>query len=51
MYIKRAIEATILKISKMFPDKMNIGNGAVICMMPKLLPIDSRNWYVPAWLI
>jgi len=31
--------------------KMNIGNGAVACMANDLLPIDQKNWYVPAWLI
>ena len=31
--------------------KTEIGNGAVICMANDLRPIDSKNWYVPAWLI
>ncbi|MDK9710105.1 ATP-binding protein [Acidaminobacter sp.] len=31
--------------------KTLIGNGAVICMANDLLPIDSKNWFVPAWLI
>ena len=31
--------------------KTEIGPGAVICMAPDVLPIDKRNWYVPAWLI
>lgn len=31
--------------------KTRIGEGAVICMSEDLLPIDSQNWYVPAWLI
>ena len=31
--------------------KMNIGNGAVLCMASDLLPIDHKNWYVPAWMI
>ncbi len=31
--------------------KMNIGTGAVACMANDLLPIDKKNWYVPAWLI
>lgn len=31
--------------------KILIGNGAVICMANDLLPIDSKNWFVPAWLI
>lgn len=31
--------------------KMDIGEGAVVCMANDLLPIDRKNWYVPAWLI
>ncbi len=31
--------------------KTIIGTGAVICMMQDVLPIDRKNWYVPAWLI
>jgi len=31
--------------------KTRIGEGAVVCMSEDLLPIDSKNWYVPAWLI
>jgi predicted AAA+ superfamily ATPase len=31
--------------------KINIGNGAVVCMANDLLPIDKKNWYVPAWMI
>ncbi len=31
--------------------KTTIGTGAVICMMQDVLPIDKKNWYVPAWLI
>jgi predicted AAA+ superfamily ATPase len=31
--------------------KNEIGTGAVICMATDLLPIDSKNWYVPFWLI
>lgn len=31
--------------------KTEIGTGAVICMCADLLPIDKKNWYVPAWLI
>ncbi len=38
-----------------FPDadrlKVKIGTGAVVCMSTDLLPIDEKNWYVPAWLI
>lgn len=38
-----------------FPDisslKVEVGTGNVICMINDLLPIDSKNWYVPAWLI
>ena len=28
-----------------------IGTGAVICLCNDLLPIDHKNWLVPAWLI
>jgi predicted AAA+ superfamily ATPase len=31
--------------------KIEIGNGAVICMAADLLPADNKNWFVPAWLI
>lgn len=31
--------------------KTNIGEGSVICMAKDLLPIDEKNWFVPAWLI
>ena len=31
--------------------KVEIGHGNVICMAKDLLPIDAKNWYVPAWLI
>ena len=31
--------------------KLEIGNGAVICMANDLLPADKKNWFVPAWLI
>ncbi|OUO91147.1 ATPase [Cloacibacillus sp. An23] len=31
--------------------KTAIGQGNVICMSKNLLPIDEKNWYVPAWLV
>lgn len=31
--------------------KTKIGEGAVICMAPDLIPVDKKNWYIPAWLI
>ena len=31
--------------------KIEIGSGAVVCMANDLLPIDDKNWYVPAWMI
>ena len=31
--------------------KTDIGTGAVVCMASDLLPIDRKNWYVPAWCI
>ena len=31
--------------------KTTIGTGAVLCLASDLLPIDRKNWYVPAWCI
>lgn len=31
--------------------KVDVGTGSVICMANDLLPVDDKNWYVPAWLI
>lgn len=31
--------------------KTMIGTGAVVCMSSDLIPIDRKNWYVPAWCI
>ena len=31
--------------------KTKIGTGAVICLSSDILPIDKKNWYIPAWLI
>ena len=31
--------------------KTAIGPGAVVCLASDLLPIDRKNWYVPAWMI
>lgn len=31
--------------------KTEIGTGAVVCMSSDILPIDRKNWYLPAWLI
>ncbi|MDD5603459.1 MAG: ATP-binding protein, partial [Eubacteriales bacterium] len=31
--------------------KTDIGTGAVICLASDVLPIDNKNWYIPAWLI
>ena len=28
-----------------------VGTGAVLCMASDLLPIDRKNWYIPAWLV
>ena len=39
------------EIDKETQYKNEIGNGAVICMANDLLPIDRKNWLVPAWLI
>ena len=37
-----------LKESGDFPD---VSYGAVVCLSDDLLPLDERNWIVPAWLI
>jgi len=31
--------------------KINVGEGAVVCMANDLMPIDKKNWYVPVWMI
>ena len=31
--------------------KTEIGPGAVICMANDLLPLDRKNWFVPAWAV
>ena len=31
--------------------KTEIGTGAVICLSSDIIPIDKKNWYIPAWLI
>lgn len=31
--------------------KITIGTGAVVCLASDILPVDRKNWYVPAWLI
>ncbi len=31
--------------------KTVIGTGAVVCLASDLIPIDRKNWYVPAWII
>lgn len=31
--------------------KTNIGTGAVVCLSSDIIPIDKKNWYIPAWLI
>ena len=31
--------------------RVEIGNGAVVCLATDLLPADAKNWFVPAWLI
>lgn len=39
------------KFSDLAVHKMEIGTGAVLCMANDLLPLDQKNWYVPAWLV
>ena len=31
--------------------KTKIGTGAVVCLASDIIPIDRKNWYIPAWLI
>jgi predicted AAA+ superfamily ATPase len=31
--------------------RTEIGTGAVVCLASDVLPIDKKNWIVPAWLI
>lgn len=31
--------------------KVEINTGSVICMAQDLLPLDAKNWCVPAWMI
>ncbi|MCL2462785.1 MAG: DUF4143 domain-containing protein, partial [Defluviitaleaceae bacterium] len=31
--------------------KTKIGTGAVVCMPADIMPIDTKNWYIPAWII
>lgn len=33
------------------PQKVAIETGSVICLARDLLPLDEKNWYVPAWMI
>ncbi|MFI3172562.1 MAG: ATP-binding protein [Eubacteriales bacterium] len=31
--------------------KIEVGIGGVVCMSSDVMPIDKKNWYIPAWLI
>ncbi|MCL2221644.1 MAG: ATP-binding protein [Oscillospiraceae bacterium] len=31
--------------------KVEVGTGLIVCMANDLLPLDSKNWCVPAWII
>lgn len=31
--------------------KTTVGTGAVICLASDMIPIDKKNWYIPAWLV
>lgn len=31
--------------------RITVGQGTVICMANDLLPVDKKNWLVPAWVI
>lgn len=39
------------KLEELETLKVEIGPGSVICMANDILPVDRKNWYVPAWLI
>ena len=39
------------KFGGLYGLKTEIGTGAVLCMATDLLPLDRKNWYVPAWLV
>lgn len=39
------------KFNGMAELKVNIGVGNVLCLIKEPLPIDRKNWYVPAWLV
>ncbi len=30
---------------------LEVSNGAVVCMVKDLMPLDTKNWLVPLWLI
>ncbi len=44
---------TVLKPLEKLEDhlKVQVGTGGVVCMASDVMPIDKKNWYVPAWLI
>lgn len=31
--------------------KTEVGTGGVICLASDVIPIDKKNWYIPAWII
>ena len=31
--------------------KTAIGMGAVVCLTPDMIPVDRKNWLIPAWII
>ncbi|MCD8022903.1 MAG: ATPase, partial [Lachnospiraceae bacterium] len=31
--------------------KTTVGTGAVVCLSSDILPVDRKNWYIPAWII
>lgn len=31
--------------------KTTVGTGAVVCLSSDIIPIDRKNWYIPAWII
>jgi predicted AAA+ superfamily ATPase len=44
-------KSSIKHFSVLKNTKLEVGEGSVICLSNDLLPLNDKNWYVPAWLI
>lgn len=44
-------KASIRHFSALEKTGLAIGEGSVLCFTSQLIPIDNKNWYVPAWLV